>query len=48
MKEVIEEKKKVIIDLSVRLGNAEKSCGELQSELAMVRQKACGTRCLGF
>lgn len=43
IKEVIEEKKKVIIDLSARLGNAEKSCGELQSELAMVRQKAYGT-----
>uniref|UniRef100_A0A8C3VMS2 Coiled-coil domain containing 171 n=1 Tax=Catharus ustulatus TaxID=91951 RepID=A0A8C3VMS2_CATUS len=38
MKEVIEEKKKVIIDLSARLGNAEKSCGELQSELAMAKK----------
>ncbi|XP_014728672.1 PREDICTED: coiled-coil domain-containing protein 171 isoform X2 [Sturnus vulgaris] len=38
MKEVIEEKKKVIIDLSARLGNAEKSCRELQSELAMAKK----------
>lgn len=48
MKEVIEEKKKVIIDLSARLGNAEENCRELQRELAMVRQKAYGTRCSGF
>lgn len=40
MKEVIEEKKKVIIDLSARLRNAEKSCRELQSDLEMVRQKS--------
>ncbi|XP_041868630.1 coiled-coil domain-containing protein 171 isoform X5 [Corvus kubaryi] len=38
MKEVIEEKKKVIIDLSARLGNAEKSCRELQMELAMAKK----------
>ncbi|XP_068858203.1 coiled-coil domain-containing protein 171 [Aphelocoma coerulescens] len=38
MKEVIEEKKKVIIDLSARLGNAEKSCRELQTELAMAKK----------
>ncbi|XP_053860207.1 coiled-coil domain-containing protein 171 isoform X2 [Vidua macroura] len=38
MKEVIEEKKKVIMDLSARLGNAEKSCSELQSELAMAKK----------
>ncbi|XP_059692812.1 coiled-coil domain-containing protein 171 isoform X4 [Haemorhous mexicanus] len=38
MKEVIEEKKKVIMDLSTRLGNAEKSCSELQSELAMAKK----------
>lgn len=44
MKEVIEENKKVIIDLSARLRDAEKSCRELQSELAMVRQKAYDTR----
>lgn len=48
MKEVIEEKKKVIIDLSARLGNAEKSCRELQRELEMVRQKTYSTHCLGF
>lgn len=44
MKEVIEENKKVIIDLSARLRDAEKSCRELQSELAMVRQKAYDIR----
>ncbi|NXI87018.1 CC171 protein, partial [Rhipidura dahli] len=38
MKEVIEEKKKVIIDLSARLGDAEKSCRELQKELAMAKK----------
>uniref|UniRef100_A0A8C9KSY4 Coiled-coil domain containing 171 n=1 Tax=Serinus canaria TaxID=9135 RepID=A0A8C9KSY4_SERCA len=38
MKEAIEEKKKVIVDLSTRLGNAEKSCSELQSELAMAKK----------
>ncbi|XP_063279270.1 coiled-coil domain-containing protein 171 isoform X5 [Prinia subflava] len=38
MKEVIEEKKKVIIDLSERLTNAEKSCRELQSELTMAKK----------
>ncbi|NWT55543.1 CC171 protein, partial [Erythrocercus mccallii] len=38
MKEVIEEKKKAIIDLSARLKNAEKSCRELQSELAMAKK----------
>ncbi|XP_053788283.1 coiled-coil domain-containing protein 171 isoform X4 [Vidua chalybeata] len=38
MKEVIEEKKKVIMDLSARLGNAEKSCSDLQSELAMAKK----------
>ncbi|XP_030825307.1 coiled-coil domain-containing protein 171 [Camarhynchus parvulus] len=38
MKEVIEEKKKVIMDLSARLGSAEKSCSELQSELAMAKK----------
>uniref|UniRef100_A0A8C3QUW6 Coiled-coil domain containing 171 n=1 Tax=Cyanoderma ruficeps TaxID=181631 RepID=A0A8C3QUW6_9PASS len=38
MKEVIEEKKKVIIDLSARLRDAEKSCRELQSELAMAKK----------
>ncbi|NXH44531.1 CC171 protein, partial [Dicaeum eximium] len=38
MKEGIEEKKKVIMDLSARLGNAEKSCRELQSELAMAKK----------
>lgn len=48
MNEKIEEKKKVIKDLSERLGNNEKTCRELQEELAMVRQKACGTHCLGF
>ncbi|KAJ7406277.1 coiled-coil domain-containing protein 171 [Willisornis vidua] len=35
MKEVIEEKKKVIEDLSERLGNTEKTCRELQEQLAM-------------
>ncbi|NXR38832.1 CC171 protein, partial [Zosterops hypoxanthus] len=38
MKEVIEENKKVIIDLSARLRDAEKSCRELQSELAMAKK----------
>uniref|UniRef100_A0A803V882 Coiled-coil domain containing 171 n=1 Tax=Ficedula albicollis TaxID=59894 RepID=A0A803V882_FICAL len=38
MKEVIEEKEKVIIDLSARLRNAEESCRELQSELAMAKK----------
>ncbi|XP_037981114.1 coiled-coil domain-containing protein 171 isoform X3 [Motacilla alba alba] len=38
MKEMIEEKKKVIMDLSARLENAEKSCSELQSELAMAKK----------
>ncbi|XP_041567310.1 coiled-coil domain-containing protein 171 isoform X3 [Taeniopygia guttata] len=38
IKELIEEKKKVIMDLSARLGNAEKSCSELQSELAMAKK----------
>ncbi|XP_064259388.1 coiled-coil domain-containing protein 171 isoform X3 [Passer domesticus] len=38
MKEVIEEKKKVIMDLSARLENAEKSCSELQGELAMAKK----------
>nr|XP_021381247.1 coiled-coil domain-containing protein 171 [Lonchura striata domestica] len=38
MKELIEEKKKVIMDLSARLGNAEKSYSELQSELAMAKK----------
>uniref|UniRef100_A0A8D2MY42 Coiled-coil domain containing 171 n=1 Tax=Zonotrichia albicollis TaxID=44394 RepID=A0A8D2MY42_ZONAL len=38
MKEVIEEKKKVIMDLSARLGNAEKSCSELQRELAVAKK----------
>jgi len=48
MNEKIEEKKKVIKDLSERLGKNEKTCRELQEELAMVSQEACGTRCLGF
>lgn len=48
MKEVIQEKTKVILDLSARLGNAEKSCSELQSELAMVRQKAYDICCFSF
>lgn len=48
MNEEIEEKKKVIKDLSERLENSEKTCRELQEELAMVRQKACSTNCLGF
>lgn len=48
MKEVIQEKTKVIMDLSARLGNAEKSCSELQSELAMVRQKAYDICCFSF
>lgn len=48
MNEKIEEKKKVIKDLSERLGNNEKTCRELQEELAKVRQKACGTRFVGF
>ncbi|KAJ7406638.1 hypothetical protein BTVI_65018 [Pitangus sulphuratus] len=34
MKEVIEEKKKAIKDLSDRLGNTEKTCRELQEDLA--------------
>ncbi|XP_023799472.1 coiled-coil domain-containing protein 171 [Cyanistes caeruleus] len=38
MKEVIEEKKKVIIDLSARLGSAEKGCRDLQSELEMAKK----------
>ncbi|NXA96835.1 CC171 protein, partial [Melanocharis versteri] len=38
MTEVIEEKKKVITDLSARLGNAEKNCRELQRELAMAKK----------
>ncbi|KAM4879268.1 coiled-coil domain-containing protein 171 [Sylvia borin] len=38
MKEVIEEKKKVITDLSARLRDAEESCRELQSELAMAKK----------
>lgn len=48
MNEEIEEKKKVIKDLSERLENSEKTCRELQEELATVRQKACSTNCLGF
>ncbi|NWS73481.1 CC171 protein, partial [Crotophaga sulcirostris] len=40
MNEKIEEKKNVIKNLSERLGNNEKTCRELQEELAMVRQKA--------
>lgn len=47
MNEKIEEKKKVIKDLSERLQDNEKTRRELQEELAMVRQKACGTCFLG-
>ncbi|KFZ52802.1 Coiled-coil domain-containing protein 171, partial [Antrostomus carolinensis] len=38
MNEKIEEKKKVIKDLSERLGNNEKTCRELQEELAMAKK----------
>ncbi|KFQ74950.1 Coiled-coil domain-containing protein 171, partial [Phaethon lepturus] len=38
MNEKIEEKKNVIKDLSERLGNNEKTCGELQEELAMAKK----------
>ncbi|NXF75393.1 CC171 protein, partial [Sclerurus mexicanus] len=38
MKEVIEEKKKVIKDLSERLGNTEKTYREIQEELAMAKK----------
>lgn len=48
MNDKIEEKKRIIKDLSERLGNNEKAHRELQEELAMVRQKACGTHCFVF
>ncbi|NXN66409.1 CC171 protein, partial [Himantopus himantopus] len=38
MNEKIEEKKKVIKDFSERLGNSEKTCRELQEELAMAKK----------
>ncbi|XP_074713322.1 coiled-coil domain-containing protein 171 [Strix uralensis] len=38
MNEKIEEKKKVIKNLSERLGNNEKTCGELHEELAMAKK----------
>ncbi|XP_009073877.1 PREDICTED: coiled-coil domain-containing protein 171, partial [Acanthisitta chloris] len=38
MKEVIEEKEVVIKDLSEKLGNTEKTCRELQEELAMAKK----------
>ncbi|XP_050769451.1 coiled-coil domain-containing protein 171 [Gymnogyps californianus] len=38
MNEKIEEKKKVIKDLSERIGNNEKTCSELQKELAMAKK----------
>ncbi|XP_071436478.1 coiled-coil domain-containing protein 171 isoform X2 [Pithys albifrons albifrons] len=38
MKEVIEEKKKVIKDLSERLDNTEKTCRELQEQLATAKK----------
>ncbi|KFW79030.1 Coiled-coil domain-containing protein 171, partial [Manacus vitellinus] len=38
MKEIIEEKKVVIKDLSERLGNTEKTCRELEEELATAKK----------